>query len=64
MKWEYERKEVGDKRVDSYLIEMGEAGWELAYARRGRETRANRDPDFWEFIWKRPKGEAGPTASV
>ncbi len=57
MKWEYERKEVSDKRLDSFLKEISEEGWELAYVRRGRETRANRDPDFWEMILKRPKRE-------
>jgi len=62
MQWDYERKEVGDRRLDSYLAEMGSAGWEMVYCRRGRETRANRDPDFWELIWKRPKQAAPPPA--
>jgi hypothetical protein len=65
MIWEYERKEVADKRFDSYLTEKGNEGWELAYARRGKETRAARDPDWWEVIWKRPKpGPAPDSAAV
>ncbi len=55
MIWEYLRKEVADKRLDSFLTEKGDEGWELAYVRRGKETRVNRDPDFWEVIFKRPK---------
>jgi hypothetical protein len=62
MQWEYERKEVSDKRLDSYLVEMGTAGWEMVYCRRGRETRVNRDPDFWELIWKRQKRQEPPPA--
>jgi hypothetical protein len=55
MIWEYHRKEVADRRFDAYLVEMADQGWELFYARRGKETRVARDPDFWEVIWKRPK---------
>lgn len=55
MMWEYERKEVNDKRLDAYLAEKGMEGWELAYVRRGKETRVARDPDWWELIFKRPK---------
>lgn len=55
MIWQYERKEVADKRFDVYLTEMADQGWELVYVRRGKETRVARDPDFWEVIWKRPK---------
>jgi hypothetical protein len=55
MIWEYHRKEVADRRFDAYLTEMADQGWELFYARRGKETRVARDPDFWEVIWKRPK---------
>lgn len=55
--WEYERKEVSDKRLDSYLTEKGAEGWELAYARRGRETKIARDPEFWELILKRPRAD-------
>ena len=57
MIWQYERKEVPDKRFDAYLTEMADKGWELVYVRRGKETRVARDPDFWEVIWKRPKVE-------
>jgi hypothetical protein len=57
MMWEYERKELHDKRLDMYLLEKGNEGWELAYVRRGKETRVNRDPDIWEVILKRPKQE-------
>jgi hypothetical protein len=69
MTWEYERKEVHDKRLDAYLAEKGKEGWELAYVRRGKETRVNRDPDLWEVIFKRPKSEpqhksCEPTAMV
>ena len=71
MMWEYERKEVADKRFDAYLMEMANQGWELAYVRRGKETRAARDPDWWEVIWKRPKagrrsanGVAKPAATA
>jgi hypothetical protein len=68
MIWEYERREVADRRFDAYLKEMADQGWELFYARRGKETRVARDPDFWEVIWKRPKQEAAapspaPTAA-
>lgn len=55
MIWQYERKEVADKRFDQYLNEMADQGWELVYVRRGKETRVARDPDFWEVIWKRQK---------
>lgn len=55
MIWQYERKEVADKRFDAYMTEMADQGWELVYVRRGKETRVARDPDFWEVIWKRPK---------
>jgi hypothetical protein len=62
MKWEYERREVTDKRLESYLAEKGEEGWELAYARRGRMTRVAQDPEYWEVILKRQKGKpAGKT---
>ena len=43
MSWEYLRKEVADKRLDAFLTEKGNEGWELAYIRRGKETRVNRD---------------------
>ena len=55
MIWQYERKEVADRRFDKYLTEMADQGWELVYVRRGKETRVARDPDFWEVIWKKPK---------
>jgi hypothetical protein len=58
MNWEYERKEVADKRLDAYLAEKGNEGWELVHAHRGKETRAARDPDWWEVIFKRPKAAA------
>lgn len=59
MLWEYERKEANDKRLDALLIEKGNDGWELAYAHRGKQTRVNTDPDWWELIFKRPKAEPG-----
>ena len=62
MQWDYERKEVADRRLDSYLAEMGSAGWEMVHCHRGRETRVGRDPDFWELIWKRPRQETPPPA--
>lgn len=55
MKWEYERKEINDKRLDAFLTEKGEEGWELVHAHRGLERRAGKDPDAWEVILKRPK---------
>lgn len=57
MLWEYERKEVNDKRLDAYLAEKGSEGWELAYCRRGKQTRVASDPDWWELIFKRAKTE-------
>lgn len=57
MIWEYERKEVNEKRLDNLLAEKGAEGWDLAYARRGKQTRVNSDPDWWELIFKRPKSE-------
>lgn len=58
MLWEYERKELPDRRFDAYLVEKGNQGWELVYARRGKQTRVNSDPDWWEVIFKRPKAAA------
>ena len=57
MKWEYDRKEINDKRLDAHLAEKGAEGWELAYAHRGIERRAGKDPDAWEVIMKRAKKE-------
>jgi hypothetical protein len=56
MTWEYQRKELHDKRIDQFLADQGAAGWELIYAHRGKATRVNSDPDMWEVILKRPKG--------
>jgi hypothetical protein len=61
MIWEYLRKEVADKRLDAFLTEKGAEGWDLAYVRRGKETRVNRDPDFWEVIFKRPRESSPPS---
>ncbi|MGE3808432.1 MAG: hypothetical protein AB7K24_27530 [Gemmataceae bacterium] len=55
MQWEYERKEVADRRLDAYLAEKGEAGWELVFAQHGVERRAGRDGEAWDVILKRPK---------
>jgi hypothetical protein len=55
MKWEYERKEVADRRLDAYLTEKGEEGWELAYANHGVVRRAGVDNETWDIIMKRPK---------
>ena len=55
MIWEYERKEIHDKKLNDYLAEKGAQGWEMCYCHRGKLTRVNSDPDFWEVIFKRPK---------
>ena len=60
MIWEYDRKEVHDKRLDAHLAQKGSEGWELAYAHRGKETRVNSDPDIWEVLFKRPKLPPAP----
>lgn len=54
MKWDYDRKEVNDKKLESLLTEKGAEGWELVYAHRGLERRAGKDYDSWEVIFKRP----------
>ncbi|MBY0525276.1 MAG: hypothetical protein K2R98_17850 [Gemmataceae bacterium] len=58
MNWDYERKELHDRRLDAYLAEKGAEGWELTYAHRGKDTRVNTDPDMWEVIFKRPRPSA------
>ena len=64
MIWQYERKELHDKRINDYLAEKGREGWELCYCHRGKITRVNNDPDLWEVILKRPKPQDDePTVS-
>ena len=62
----HERKEVNDMRLDNLLAEKGADGWELAYARKGKQTRVSSDSDWWELIFKRPKSEkpVGPCIPV
>jgi hypothetical protein len=61
MIWEYERKEIHDKRLNEYMAEKGAEGWEMCYCHRGKQTRVNSDPDLWEVIFKRAKNEEEAT---